>query len=249
MERVTRVVSIDIGVVNLGFICAEIEWSSAEPSAKPSAEPSAEPSAKPVSNRPPPVTFTLAVKKAVCVDLTRMPHNRVKRGACTLYHSRAMTDRVDHFVQEYADVLDSADVVLIERQPLTGLTCVQELLHKAYRSKAVICSPNTLHAWMGINDRDYEARKEATVARARPYLEGFDDFDHNDRKHDMADALCFALWYAEQSANQSDEANLRAFRDARLAKIRVNNLSVNDFFNQFAYRSNVPTPTALPTAT
>ncbi len=114
--------------------------------------------------------------------------------------SRETTDRVVAMVKKFQAVFDTSDVVLIERQPLTGLTGVEELLFYMFRQKCQKVSPNSMHKFFGINTLDYEGRKVQTVARARPWLEEQEGWLRNsERQHDMADAMCIILWWWEHN--------------------------------------------------
>jgi len=117
-------------------------------------------------------------------------------------------------------MLDSADVILIERQPQCGLVHVEQLLYSRYRTKSRLCSPTTLHKWLGIRTLDYEARKVETTRRAAPYLDYMAHFRDDDRKHDMADAMCFIMWYVDQLYNKR-QIQLRQEENQRTLHTRL----------------------------
>jgi len=162
-------VSIDIGIINLGFVVAKItnNWGDIEP------------------------------LEAKCIDLTQLRHIVVPRDECKLYHSNDLTDRIDHFIQENKNWFDCADIVLLERQPITGITSVEQLLFKAFRHKAILLSPTKMHIWLHVKHLDYEHRKVKTVETASPYLCDFKGWKIRKRRHDMADAFCFLMYYVE----------------------------------------------------
>lgn len=144
----------------------------------------------------------IQVIQTECLDITRLRHNIVPRSQCKLYHTADACDRVEHFIQEHSSLLDQADRIFIERQPLGGLIHVEQLLYFRFRHKAVLCSPVKMHKWLGIRGLTYEQRKEQTVLKAKPYLSKFADFNETDRQHDMADAMCFILLQAELELEQ-----------------------------------------------
>lgn len=159
-------VSFDVGLVNLAYVKSKINTS----------------------------TYTIeTILNAKNIDLTNLPHTKVSRENCTLYHSNDVYDRIQHFIQEYEDEFLDVDKVRIERQPITGLVHVEQLLFGYFRSKSQLISPNSMHKHFGINNLDYDQRKEKTVKIAEPYLENFQGWDRN-RKHDLADALCILLY-------------------------------------------------------
>ena len=138
--------------------------------------------------------FNLVVTSADVVDLTSLPHRRVSRCDCGLSHTSEVADLMAHFFQEYGYMLDEADLILVERQPPTGLTQIETLILYLYRNKTQLVSPNAMHAHFGINQYEYDRRKEKTLAISEEYLQNF----HNlGRRHDAADAVCLALFYVK----------------------------------------------------
>ena len=114
--------------------------------------------------------------------------------------SRETADRVSTMVERYRTLFDTSEVVLIERQPLTGLTGVEEVLFYMFRQKCQKVSPNSMHKFFAIGHLDYEGRKVQTVARARPWLKDHEGWVRNsERLHDMADAMCIILWWWEHN--------------------------------------------------
>lgn len=118
---------------------------------------------------------------------------------CKLTNSRETVDRVSALVDRYAYVFNTSDVILLERQPLCGMTHVEELLFFMFRNKCHKVSPNSVHKYLGINTYDYEGRKEKSVARAKEYLGNMHDFNKEERQHDMADAMCILFWWIEHN--------------------------------------------------
>lgn len=157
------------------------------------------------------------------LDLTLLCHERVTRAQCTLQHGNNATDRIEHFLQEHGGILDDADVILIEQQPPGGLVHVEQLLFSRYRNKAQLCSPVSLHKWLGIGGLDYEARKERTVARAAPYLNRFSHYWRELRKHDMADAMCMILFWVDSNS------------DRFIVREPIDAANLNEWFSRFVH--------------
>lgn len=99
-------------------------------------------------------------------------------------------DLVPLFVEDYKDLFDEADVVLIEKQPPGGLTNVECLLAYMFRDKLVQVNPVSLHTHFGMRHLDYEQRKVRTTAIAERYV----DLPY-ERKHDVADAVCMLVYW------------------------------------------------------
>jgi hypothetical protein len=136
----------------------------------------------------------LTVTRSKLVNLTRIPHIKVKMCDCHIPHTNEIADLVAHFIQEYGEWLDEADKILIERQPPTGLTQIETLLLFLYRSKTKLVSPNSMHKHFCIRNYDYERRKEMTIKIAEPYLQESSTFHALERKHDIADAVCMIIY-------------------------------------------------------
>jgi len=162
MSGMVRIVSIDIGYVNMGIVsCTSTEEGVVE--------------------------FDYTTK----VNISHVLHNRVKPCDCKIPHTNETCDRMMHFIQEYQPVFDKADIILIERQPPMGLKDVEALLAQTFRSKVQLVSPNKMHKFWGISCYDYETRKQHTERIASEHV----DLTIYERKHDVADAVCIALFY------------------------------------------------------
>jgi len=139
--------------------------------------------------------FEFTVKSADLIDITKIPHKRVCTKSCKIPHTREVADMMAHFIQEYGHILERADTILVERQPPTGLTQIETLLLYLYRSKTILISPNAMHSHLGINHYEYDRRKVYTVDIADKYLCTFETYSETPRKHDLADAVCFVIFY------------------------------------------------------
>ena len=161
-----KILSIDIGIVNLGYVFAEL-------------------------------SETVKVLECNRVNIMNMKHNKVSRCQCTLHHDSCIPDYIDHFVQEHYQLFESADTILIERQPVLGLTNVSDLLFIKFRDKIKLVSPNTIHKFFKMTKCDYELRKIESNAIAEKYLETFYSYQNNERKHDISDAMLMILYFFE----------------------------------------------------
>jgi hypothetical protein len=105
--------------------------------------------------------------------------------------SNDMVDLVPLFVEDHKDIFDSADKILIERQPPGGFTNIEILLHYMFKAKTLLVHPTSMHTHFGIRHLDYEERKERTTSIAERHLNFEIPYE---RKHDIADALCMIIY-------------------------------------------------------
>jgi hypothetical protein len=184
-----KVLSIDIGITNLGFVYAEINLDLHEKSSRYKAK---------LLNE----NYLLneeVIKKGIkiidCnrVDITSVQHKRVSYCDCKLHHDRCIPDYLDHFVQETV-YFEECDVLIVERQPPVGITNVQDLLFKQFRDKVLLISPGSVHKYFGLNSV-YTERKEKSEKISELYLSQFSKFTKNIRKHDISDALLMVIYY------------------------------------------------------
>jgi hypothetical protein len=184
-----KVLSIDIGITNLGFVYSRLDFYPPEPESRHKAK---------LKND----NYILncdQIKKYIqildCnrVDITKVHHNRVKFCNCKLHHDRCIPDYLDHFVQE-TYYFQECDVLLLERQPPTGITNVQDLLFKQFRHKAVLVHPSSMHSYFDLPG-DYTLRKVKSEQLSCGYLAHSQNFLNNIRRHDISDAMLMTLFY------------------------------------------------------
>lgn len=126
------------------------------------------------------------------------------------------------FIFNYENILENADIILIERQPPTGLNNIQDILAFKYSSKIKLISPRSMHKYFNITKLNYENRKNYTERLSREYLEKFTEYNILERKHDISDAFCICLYYIKIN---------------KIVKSTIpTNLDV--FFNSFCYIKN-----------
>ena len=158
------------------------------------------------------------------VDLTTLPC----LPGCTLPHSRNIVDRVEHLFAAHGAVFAAADEVLIEAQPLMGLVHVEALIYSRFRGKARMVSPAAMHRHFGLPRGDYDGRKAAAEALAAPFLTGFRaELAAMARTHDVADAVCMAL-YVVQARHRADEQAAEAAAAAEAKRARLERLRAHD---------------------
>ena len=134
---------------------------------------------------------------AECVDVTDFGCGP----GCPLRHEAVPVDWVDHFLGRFEDALARADKVLIERQPPGGFRCVEQLLYRACREKAVLVQPRSFQAHFGVGGLAYEDRKRLLVHTAKRLYRDSEVATaalEAERAHDVADALLFGSYYAAQ---------------------------------------------------
>lgn len=200
------VVSIDVGIINMGLV--EVEVNSQ--------------------------FRIIAMRRAEKIDITQLRHTVVSKEECALEHTRFMADRVAHFLQEYGEMFDGCDAVLIEKQPLGGIESVECLIFTRYRKKATLVQPRSMHKFFGIGHLDYEGRKEQTVKIAEKYVGAEPQWERNGRKHDIADAMCLLLFWCHRQAEQKREAERKQKIMSRVAT--ADGLTVGELFEKYRYR-------------
>lgn len=122
------------------------------------------------------------------------------RPNCRLHHSSHSADYISHFIANYSDLFESAEAVVIERQPPGGLQAVEALLYSALRGKAVLVNPISLHKHFQYDHLDYEERKEEAVRIAGLSGPG--------RLHDIADAVLLARYYVDRVVRPIERRNM-----------------------------------------
>jgi len=171
-----NILSIDIGITNLGYVYAEITI----PEFKEKR-----------------LNYNVNIIDCNRIDITKVRHRRVKRCDCKLLHENCVPDYLDHFIQEYSFYFENANVIILERQPPVGITNVQDLLFTKFRQKVILISPNSVHKHFMLSN-DYDKRKIQSETIATSFLKNFSNFTENFRKHDISDAMLMILFYYKQ---------------------------------------------------
>ena len=108
-------------------------------------------------------------------------------------YSNDFVDLIPLFVEDHKHIFDSADKILIERQPPMGFTNIEILLHYMFKDKVTLVSPVSMHVHFGMRHLNYDERKERTVCISEKYISS-NMMDQYERKHDIADALCMIVY-------------------------------------------------------
>ena len=131
------------------------------------------------------------------IDITRF---RCDRSTCRLRHDACHVDWIAHLCQRFHTELESADFVLIERQPPGGHAAPEQLLFSYCRDKARLVHPRSFLAHLKIGGMDYELRKQMVVKKAQRIFRcpAAQDALSLPRSHDVADALMFVVYFSAQ---------------------------------------------------
>ena len=176
------------------------------------------------------------ISEAFCVDLNSLSHQKVSLKDCKLEHSNDAYDKIQHMLQEYKDKFEDVDRVFIERQPIMGMTNIEQLLFGHFRIKATLVSPNAMHKFFKINKFDYETRKSITTKIADPFLKKCLDWTSRDRLHDMGDAFCLLIYSLSKEkiefTKQQNITNQQQCPDQ--TPDQTENIRLN-YFNQFKF--------------
>ena len=189
MESI-KILSIDIGIINLGYVYSEVTFPKIPQTSKFKNLLLNEN----YSTNKESIKQNIKIIDCNKIDITKMKHRRIYAKHCTLHHECCIPDYLDHFIQEYQDYFEQCDILILERQPPVGITNVQDLLFTKFRNKVLLISPNSVHKYFSLNG-DYMVRKEESESIAREYLFDFNKWEFHTRKHDMSDALLMIIYY------------------------------------------------------
>jgi len=175
-----RVLSIDIGIINLGYVYAELIFDHDTNIIKNNL----------LIDR----SDFISIISCDRVDITTIKHDKVCFHDCKLHHENCIPDYLDHFIQENEEIFINSDIIIIERQPPVGITNVQDLIFTKFRDKILFISPSSVHKYFNMS-KDYSKRKEQSESISKKYLYFFNTFINNSRKHDMSDAMLMIIYY------------------------------------------------------
>jgi hypothetical protein len=173
-------VSVDPGYINCGFCCVEIDTNFDID------------------------MDSIYMKK---IDLTNLPPCDAD---CKLPHSCHSVDRIIHFFHIYGSYFDKADIILLEYQCIgSGGTSIENLIYFKYRHKTTLVYPHELHSFYKTRGVGYDVRKDMTVQTVAPYVAHHPKWDTMVRKHDVADAILFVLYYCEMNKKRLEKERPR----------------------------------------
>ena len=159
-----KILSIDVGILNLGYVFCEI------------------------------VNDNIIVIDCDKIDITVMRHVIIPFCNCKLNHDNCAPDYLEHFFQEHHLIFNEAHIILVERQPIIGITNIQDLILNKYRNKTLLISPNRVHKHFSMS-KNYSFRKIQAEMIASPYLHDQINYKNKLRKHDIADAMLLIIFY------------------------------------------------------
>lgn len=176
----------------------------------------------------------LDVYKIELIDITQYTHRNDKK-ECKLQHTKTMADWVDHLIQENQELFDQADLILVERQPPSGLIAIEQLIFSKFRAKTYLVSPRNVHSYLSLTSFDYDKRKVYSERIAYSYLseEQRKQILLYDRFHDIADSICMLLYWCNKHKNEYEiEERKRRHREALC---KVDGLNVFEKLERFRY--------------
>lgn len=171
------------------------------------------------------------------IDLMEMKHQRVPFCNCTLSHTSLTLDRVQHFIQEYYEKFEMCDYIYIERQPITGITSVEQLLVHFLRPKSILVSPNAIHKYFDMPRLDYDGRKEMSLDIAKKFIQNeylMEKISSMERSHDISDSVLIAL-FGSKDIIMNYRKKLRWNRIDKNFKEKMA-LGIDDYFDSFSYK-------------
>lgn len=199
------VLSIDVGLIHFGLSLAEVREDGT----------------------------LLEVFWTDLIDITAYTH-RNKKEVCGMYHTKTMSDWVDHLIHEYRLFFEKADVILIERQPPMGLVAIEQLIFSKFRNKTHLISPRNVHSYFNIGKFDYEQRKIYSEKIAFPHIPDY-LYDHLltfDRFHDVADSICILIYWCNKQ-KKAYEVSERRKRHAEI--FHLDGLTTFEKLERFRY--------------
>lgn len=173
------VTAIDIGYTNLAVVSGECDWEEKE-----------------------------------IVTIKHCSLNNLRKYSCKYDNcifdkkDNSSSHRIYHFFQsEISRVFDVSDFIIMERQPMVGLTGIEQSLYLLLKQKygktkyIKLISPNTLHKYFGMHS-ERTVRKQQSIAKTEEYLIQQPAYQKSKKKDDLADACMYLKMFCETTLYQ-----------------------------------------------
>lgn len=183
------------------------------------------------------ITDDFDIHEVLYIDLIDITKFHCEKD-CEWNHSRNIADWLTHLFSNEYDLFNNADHILIERQPLSGLKAVEQIIFMVLRDKAELISPNSVHKMFHLPRGDYDGRKVICESIVRKFLNSqqLSIFESHERKHDIADSILFTyFWCKKKKIRKQAEERKKKLHDI---KVRLENgeyVSIDEKLEQFRY--------------
>jgi len=156
---------------------------------------------------------------------------------CTLHHTKTFCDWMNHTYQENMEFFETADFILVERQPPVGFVVIEQLIFSRWREKTILVHPRSMHKYFNIGQYDYEQRKIYVEKIARMNMKDqalLDQLGYYNRAHDIADSICIMIYWTRK---KSQEYKQKESRRRIMENFRKNNkeVSMEQWFDNYKY--------------
>ena len=129
-------------------------------------------------------------------------------------NDKSSAHRCHHWVEMNENVFKGTDLILMERQPLVGLTGVEQSIYiylkqrfsDGLASKIRLISPNSMHAFFNMSKLK-EERRQQIVNITKDYLLETKAFQIAKEKDHLADAFGFILFYCKSTLKDNMTPN------------------------------------------
>lgn len=184
--------------------------------------------------------------EVIWFDLINITEFNCDRTKCPYFHEKTITDWMAHVFEHNRDFFEKSDYILIERQPLTGLTSIEQFIFAAWRRKSILISPSSVHKYFKYNNQTYEQKKISSEQIALRYLEKSPDmkeiFYFFHRRHDISDSILFTMYWCEKQYTQlqKDKYNkkrINKFQNMKMLSENGEVLKVSNYLEQFSFNN------------
>ena len=138
-------------------------------------------------------------------------------------HTKTTSSRLRHVYAKLDKIVNKSEVIYIERQPLTGMTDIEQLLFDRWRGKSVLINSRRMRKSLDCWTDDYDERKVLALSRAdelrRAHMHSDPPWVLGDRNHDAAEAWLYA--YMAFDAWRAKETHARHAKQRRAKTKRV----------------------------